>query len=83
MLLNIFQLQTLSRILLTPLLAAEVVQVVHDLLYAVHPLSCFLPIGCHQVQIFLAALEDDGEALLFDSGLGVFIEPLRLTAQAQ
>lgn len=75
--------QTLSRILLTLLLAAEVAQIGHDLLYTSDPLPGFLRTVRQQVEVFLAALEDDGEALLFKAGLCVFIEPLRLAAQSQ
>lgn len=79
---HISLLQTLSRILLALLLAAEVAHISDDLLYAVDPLFRLHPAGCHQVQIFLASLEDDGETSLFNTGLGVFVEPLRLTALA-
>ena len=70
------------RILLTLLLAAEVAHVADDLLEAVDPLFRLPRAGCHQVKIFLAALEDDGETLLLNRGLSVFIEPLRLAALA-
>lgn len=79
---HISQLKTLSRILLTLLLTAEVAHVADELLQAADPLFRLLITGCHQVKIFLAALEDDGEALLFNTGVGVFIKPLRLTALA-
>lgn len=71
-----------SRILLALLLAAEVAHIGDDLLDAVDPLFCLPAAGRHQVEVFLAALEDDGEALLFDPGVSVFIEPLGLAAIA-
>lgn len=72
----------LSRILLALLHVIEVAHVVHDLLYAVDPLAGHLAVGGHQVQVLLVALEDDGEALRFVHGVGVFIEPLRLATEA-
>ncbi len=72
----------MSRILLTLLLAAEVTHIVDDLLQAIDPLFCLHSIGCHQVEVFLAALEDDGEALLFNTGVSVFVKSLGLTALA-
>lgn len=72
----------MSRILLALLLAAEVAHIGDDLLNAVDPLFCLPAAGRHQVEVFLAALEDDGEALLFNPGVGVFIEPLGLAALA-
>lgn len=80
---EIVLIQTLSRILLALLLAAEVAQIGHDLLYASDPLPGFLRTVRQQVEVFLAALEDNGEASLFKAGLDVFIEPLRLAAQSQ
>lgn len=73
----------LTRILFTLLHVAEVAHVVYDLLDAVDPLAGHLAVGGHQVQVLLAGLEDDGEALLFVHGVGVFVEALRLAAEAQ
>lgn len=56
--------------------------VVYDLLQAADPLFRLLRTGCHEVQIFLGVIEDDGEAAVFITGVGAFIEPLRLTAMA-
>lgn len=61
---------------------AEVAHVEDDLLQAADPLFRLWPTGCHQVKILLAALEDYGEALLFNARLGVFIKHLRLAALA-
>lgn len=72
----------MARILLALLHVAEVLHVVYYLLDAVDPLAGHLAVGGHQVQVLLAALEDDGEALLFVHGVRVFIEPLRLAAEA-
>lgn len=72
----------LSRILLALLHVIEVAHVVDDFLYAVDPLAGHLAVGGHQVQVLLAALEDDGEALHFVHRVGVFIETLRLATEA-
>lgn len=74
--------KALTRILLALLHVTEVAHVVHDLLDAVDPLAGHLAVGGHQVQVLLAALEDDGEALCFIHGMRVFIEPLRLATEA-
>lgn len=72
-----------TRILLALLHVTEVAHVVDDLLDAADPLAGHFAVGGHQVQVLLAALEDDGEALVFIHRVGVFIQPLRLAAQAQ
>lgn len=61
----------------------EVAHVVDDLLDAVDPLAGHFAVGGHQVQVLLAALEDDGEALVFIHRVRVFIQPLRLATEAQ
>lgn len=71
-----------TRILLALLHVTEVAHVVYDLLDAVDPLAGHLAVGGHQVQVLLAALEDDGEALRFIHGMRVFIEPFRLATEA-
>lgn len=53
---------TLLRILFTLLLAAEVVHVVYHLLDGRDPPVGLLLAGRHEVEIFFAALEEDGEA---------------------
>lgn len=72
----------LIRILLALLHVTEVAHVVYDLLDAVDPLAGHLAVGGHQVQVLLAALEDDGEALCFVHRVRVFIKPLRLATEA-
>lgn len=72
----------LKRILLALLHVTEVADVVHDLLDAIDPLAGHFAIGGHQVQVLLAVLEDDGEALRFVHRMRVFIEPLRLATEA-
>lgn len=79
-LLNICHSSNFSRILFTLLLVVEVAHVADDLLQAVDPLVCLLWTGCHEVEIFLAIIEDDGEAPIFIAGVCVFIKPFRLTA---
>lgn len=69
-----------TRILLVLLLPAEAQHVAYDLGQTRDPLFGLLSTGGHQVQVFLAALEDDGEAAFFIGGLCVFVEPLRLSA---
>lgn len=72
----------LTRILLALLHVTEVAHVVYDLLDAVDPLAGHLAVGGHQVQVLLAALEDDGEALRLVHGVRVFVESLRLATEA-
>lgn len=73
----------MTRILLALLHVAEVAHVVDDLLHAVDPLAGHFAVGGHQVQVLLAALEDDGEALVFIDRVCVFIEALRLAAETE
>lgn len=75
--------QVLTRILLALLHVAEVAHVVDDLLYAADPLAGHLAVGGHQVQVLLALLEDDGEALVFIDRVRVFVEPLRAATEAK
>lgn len=73
----------MTRILLALLHVTEVVHVVDDFLYAADPLAGRFTVGGHQVQVLLAVLEDDGEALVFLGRERVFIEPLRLATEAK
>lgn len=73
----------MTRILLALLHVTEVAHVVDDLLYAVDPLARHFAVGGHQVQVLLAALEDDGEALVFIDRVRVFVVPLRLATEAK
>lgn len=73
----------MTRILLALLHVTKVVHVVDDLLYAVDPLAGHFTVGGHQVQILLAVLEDDGEALVFIDRVRVFVEPLRLATETK
>lgn len=68
------------RILFALLLVTEVVHVVDDLLQAADPLIYIFRRFCHQVEILLAPLEDDGEAEVFNAGIGVFFKALRVAA---
>lgn len=73
----------MARILLALLHVTEVAHVVDDLLDAVDPLAGHFVVGRHQVQVLLAALEDDGEALAFVNRVRVFIQPLRLPTETK
>lgn len=71
-------LNAVQRILLALLLVGEVAHVAHDLLQGGHPPRRLLRTRRYQVQVLLATFEDDGEALIFNTVVSVFIETLGL-----